>query len=59
MSYPRNDSTAPATVLASYLDEARRILAQAQPVPTLDAAHVSADFDHLRWFELPAISLQS
>jgi len=58
MEYPSNDSTAPATVLATYLDEARSILARASGVPTPDAAHVSPDFDQLRWFELPAASLQ-
>jgi selenocysteine lyase/cysteine desulfurase len=58
MDYPHNDSTAPTAVLAGYLDEARGILAKARPVAPTDAAHVSADFDHLRWFELPGASLQ-
>ena len=33
-------------------DLGRRILADATP-PDLADAHVSDNFDHLRWFELP------
>jgi selenocysteine lyase/cysteine desulfurase len=47
--------TAPESALAGYLDEARRILAGAAErdddrAPT----GLTADFEHLRWFELPA-----
>jgi hypothetical protein len=59
MRYPRNDSTAAVDVLTTYLDDARRILAAARPGPLGDAAHVSAEFDHLRWFDLPATSVDS
>ena len=44
---------APEAALAGYLDEARRILADADGGPGGDA-WVSEDFEHLRWFELPA-----
>ena len=52
MTYPRHGSTAPVAALAGYLDLGRQILAAASP-PDLAAAHVSDDFDQLRWFELP------
>ena len=57
MHYPRHDSTASVTVLDDYLDDARRILSEALPARAEDAAQVSVPFDHLRWFDLPAISL--
>jgi selenocysteine lyase/cysteine desulfurase len=57
MRYPRHDSTASVAVLNDYLDDARRSLSEARPAPARDVAQVSADFDHLRWFDLPAISL--
>jgi hypothetical protein len=41
-------------VFERYLDDARRILSEA--IPTRDSAEVSADFDQLRWFDLPATS---
>lgn len=64
MTYPRHDEPVPESALAGYLDEARRIFAAAtraratdgdEPV---DATAVSADFEHLRWFELPAACLR-
>ena len=57
MRYPRHDTTAPVAVLGDYLDDARRILAATPSTPDEDLAQVSAEFDHLRWFDLPAISL--
>jgi len=57
MRYPRHGSTASIEVLSEYLDEARRILSATRP-DTQDPAQVSADFDHLRWFDLPASSLR-
>jgi len=57
MLYPHHDSTAPTEVLAGYLEEARRILAAA-PAGDEDPAQVSAGFDQLRWFDLPASSLR-
>ncbi|MGV8909034.1 MAG: aminotransferase class V-fold PLP-dependent enzyme [Propionicimonas sp.] len=58
MQYPRNDSTASVSVLNDYLEDARRILAETRPAEAGDCAQVSAEFDHLRWFDLPAISLE-
>ena len=46
---------APESALAGYLDEARRILAETGDGDGADAGPaVSEDFEHLRWFELPA-----
>ncbi|MFZ0530576.1 MAG: aminotransferase class V-fold PLP-dependent enzyme, partial [Propionicimonas sp.] len=58
MHYPRHDSTAPVTVFDEYLDQARQILASTRVAPTEITARVSVGFDHLRWFDLPAISLE-
>ena len=63
MTYPRHDEPVPESALPGYLDEARRIVASAalesgacdEPVA---ADVVSADFEHLRWFELPAACLR-
>ncbi|MFZ2501245.1 MAG: aminotransferase class V-fold PLP-dependent enzyme [Nocardioides sp.] len=57
MSYPRHDSTAPVEALAGYLEEAREIFAAAEPPDCGDMAHLTDDFDELRWFELPASSI--
>lgn len=53
MTYPRHDTTAPASVLDDHLAEARRIFAQASS-DLGPAATLAGDFDHLRWFALPA-----
>lgn len=47
------------SVLARYLDEARRVFEAATPwsVDEPGPAGLSAEFEHLRWFELPAASL--
>ncbi len=58
MVYPRQDSTAPTSVLGAYLAEARRIFDAAQPAASGDSGQVSDDFDELRWFELPGASLR-
>ena len=64
MTYPRHDEPVPESALTGYLDEARRVVAaadhRAAARPTADddlSAAVSADFEHLRWFELPASCL--
>jgi hypothetical protein len=44
---------APESALAGYLDEACRIFESANGQRDADA-WVSDDFEHLRWFELPA-----
>ena len=53
MTYPRHDDTADVSELARYLDEARRIIAAAAPPDCSLQAHLTEDFDALRWFELP------
>ena len=59
MSYPRDHTTAWEPDLAGYLDEAKRIMADAHP-PDLSGGledFVTADFEHLRWFDLPRACL--
>ncbi|HEY3407696.1 MAG TPA: aminotransferase class V-fold PLP-dependent enzyme [Propionicimonas sp.] len=56
MQYPHHGSTAPTAAFEGYLDEARRILSEA--IPTGESAEVSAEFDQLRWFDLPATSFR-
>jgi hypothetical protein len=55
---PLPHDRAPESALAGYLDEARRLLAAAA-VDRADGPppDVSDDFEHLRWFELPAVCL--
>jgi selenocysteine lyase/cysteine desulfurase len=56
MTYPRHDEPVPESALPGYLEEARRIVAAAGECPPDDdlSSAISADFEHLRWFELPA-----
>jgi selenocysteine lyase/cysteine desulfurase len=55
MRYPRHDDRAPETALVGYLAEARRLLAGPSTSDLPGPGDlVSADFEHLRWFELPA-----
>lgn len=63
LDYPRRVDRAPESALAGYLHEARALLA-ALPDPAVDGVmphladdRLSADFEHLRWFDLPAESL--
>jgi selenocysteine lyase/cysteine desulfurase len=56
LHYPRHEDRAGEEALLDYLEEARTLLAAADP-GELPAGNVSADFDHLRWFDLPAASL--
>ena len=61
LRYPQQHDRAPETDLSRYLDEARGLLA-ALPDVALDeagedAAQISEDFEHLRWFDLPAVCL--
>jgi len=45
---------APESALAGYLDEARKLLAAADAPGEDDGPKLGPDFEHLRWFELPA-----
>ena len=62
MQYPHHDDRAPETELRRYLTEAAALLSARQPPADVGdgggAAHVlSEDFEHLRWFDLPAACL--
>jgi selenocysteine lyase/cysteine desulfurase len=60
MTFPRHDDTAPESVLADYLDEARALFASlpdADAVPQATDADLGDDIDRLRWFDLPAASV--
>jgi selenocysteine lyase/cysteine desulfurase len=61
MQYPHHDDRAPESELKRYLDEAATLLSQMH-APRGDGTPpppgtVSEDFEHLRWFDLPAASL--
>jgi hypothetical protein len=58
MTYPRHEDRAPESALAGYLAEGARIMREAIP-PVEDAASISPDFDHLRWFDLPRASIRA
>ncbi|MCX6397388.1 MAG: aminotransferase class V-fold PLP-dependent enzyme [Propionibacteriales bacterium] len=60
MQHPRGAQTAPETALAEHLADGARLLAEVVP-PELGGAgtQVSADFEHLRWFDLPPESIAS
>ena len=64
LQFPRHDDTAPESALAGYLAEAAALFdslpdpyANGQPDHVADS-RLSADFEHLRWFDLPAESLR-
>lgn len=57
MEYPRVHDTASESALEGYLREAHDLL-NSLPEPKSPAADVSADFNALRWFELPRESLR-
>ncbi|MDC5698798.1 aminotransferase class V-fold PLP-dependent enzyme [Intrasporangium calvum] len=57
MTYPNFSERAPESALAGYLEQGAQILRDAVP-PCDDAASVSADFDHLRWFDLPRTAIR-
>ena len=57
LTYPTEHSTAPESALHEYLEFGRRYLNDL-PEPDLINAGVSADFDSLRWFDLPQESVR-
>lgn len=59
LRYPETGSTAPESVLKDYLVEAEAVFAAAQPPADTEpgATNLGPDFDHLRWFDLPASCL--
>jgi len=61
--YPRHDERVPESALRAHLDEARALFASLPEPDDEGDRHVaderlSADFEHLRWFELPAVCLE-
>ena len=65
MTYPRHDDRLPESALAEHLAQARSLLAArtgaGAPAGAAEqdfSSLVSPDFHHLRWFELPASSLE-
>jgi selenocysteine lyase/cysteine desulfurase len=58
MVYPRHDDTAPESALADYLEQGEKIMLAATPASDEPPAEVSAEFEHLRWFDLPAACLE-
>jgi selenocysteine lyase/cysteine desulfurase len=58
MVYPHHQDRAPESELQRYLEEAKTVLEAATSEPSDSIADlVSADFEHLRWFDLPAACL--
>ena len=58
MESPHYQVRAPESELKRYLEEGAMILAEAGPAELAVApAGVSDDFEHLRWFDLPAVCL--
>jgi selenocysteine lyase/cysteine desulfurase len=59
LSMPSDEATGGEELLAEHLRDGAAILAAAAG-PDLDShpANVSEDFEHLRWFDLPAVSLR-
>ena len=58
MVYPRHQDRAPESELQRYLEEAKGVLDAATSAPSDSIADlVSADFEHLRWFDLPSACL--
>jgi selenocysteine lyase/cysteine desulfurase len=56
LHYPRHTDRLGEEALEQHLADARQVLAEAEPV-RCGPGSVDVDFDHLRWFELPATSL--
>jgi len=55
MQYPRHHDRAPESQLHRYLDEAKAAFEAAAPVTGgSEERLLSADFEHLRWFDLPS-----
>ena len=53
LRHPNRRRSVPESALGDHLDEARRLLAEAGPVPGVAHVDLGADFEKLRWFPLP------
>jgi selenocysteine lyase/cysteine desulfurase len=59
MSYPHHEDRAPESELKAYLEQGAALLRET-PAPDLEShPHTSPGFEHLRWFELPAVCLDA
>jgi selenocysteine lyase/cysteine desulfurase len=59
LMYPAQHDQAPESDLATYLAAARELLASLpDDVMAEGSASLSADFEHLRWFDLPTVCLE-
>ncbi len=59
VSMPANEATGGEDLLSEHLEEAAAILAAAsEPDLASHPGNVSTDFEHLRWFDLPASALR-
>ncbi len=56
LTYPSDHPRATESALADYLSQAEELLG-GLPEPDLTVAHLTPDFEHLRWFPLPAVCL--
>ncbi len=54
MAYPRHDDTAPESALSDYLKLGEEIMLATEPATDEPPLGVSTEFEHLRWFDLPA-----
>ena len=53
MVYPLHGDTAPESALSDYLKQGEEIMLATEPASDEPPAGVSAEFEHLRWFDLP------
>jgi hypothetical protein len=58
MVYPHHDDSAPESVLADYLKQGEEIMLATTPPADEPPAGVSAEFEQLRWFDLPGCCVQ-
>jgi hypothetical protein len=58
MVYPHHADTAPESAFADYLKLGEEIMLATTPPSDEPPAGVSAEFEQLRWFELPAPCLE-
>ena len=58
LSYPHHDDRAPESVLTEYLRHAERLLAERAGQDEDDRGGLRDDFEALRWFQLPSVSVR-
>ncbi|MFM7145360.1 MAG: hypothetical protein ACKOW5_03400, partial [Actinomycetales bacterium] len=55
LQYPARYDRAPESALLEYLAEATELLAALPDTPHVEAQSLPPEFEHLRWFDLPAV----